>query len=209
MIELYTWGTPNGRKVSIMLEETGLEYSVHPINIMEDEQFAPDFLKFSPNNRIPAIRDLETGIEMMESGAILMYLADKTGKFLAPKGRTRWQAIEWLMWQMGGFGPMLGQAHHFLQFNAGVSDYAETRYGNEAKRLYGVLDKHLEKQDFVAEDYSIADMAIWPWASRFEWQRIDLNDYPNVKRWYKEIAARPAVQRGYKVPTDPGDIPQP
>ena len=209
MIELYTWGTPNGRKASIMLEEVGIDYSVHPINIMEDEQFAPEFLKFSPNNRIPAIRDLDTGIEMMESGAILMYLAQKTGKFLAPDGPAHWQAIEWLMWQMGGFGPMLGQAHHFLKFNAGVSDYAEKRYGGETKRLYGVLDKHLGSQDYVAGDYSIADISIWPWASRFEWQQIDLNDFPNVKRWYKEIAARPAVQRGYKIPTDKGDIPLP
>lgn len=209
MIELYTWSTPNGRKASIMLEEVGLEYSVHPINIMEDEQFAPEFLKFSPNNRIPAIRDLDTGIEMMESGAILMYLAQKTGKFLAPDGPAHWQAIEWLMWQMGGFGPMLGQAHHFLKFNSGVSDYAEKRYGGETKRLYGVLDKHLGSQDYVAGDYSIADISIWPWASRFEWQKIDLNDFPNVKRWYKEIAARPAVQRGYKTPTDAGDIPMP
>ncbi len=209
MIEFYTWGTPNGRKPAIMLEETGLEYRVHPINIMEDEQFAPEFLKFSPNNRIPAIRDLDSGIEMMESGAILMYLAKKTGKFLEPDGPAYWQAIEWLMWQMGGFGPMLGQAHHFLRFNPGVSEYAETRYGNETKRLYGVLDGHLAKQSYVAGDYSIADMAIWPWAARFEWQQIDLNNYPNVMRWYKEIAVRPAVQRAYRIPTDAGEIPMP
>ena len=209
MIELYTWGTPNGRKVSIMLEEVGLDYTVHPINIMKDEQFAPEFLKLSPNNRIPAVRDTETGTELMESGAILMYLANKTGKLLAPDGPDYWQAIEWLMWQMGGFGPMLGQAHHFLKFNPGISDYAEKRYGNETRRLYGVLDGHLAKQTYVARDYSIADIAIWPWASRFEWQQIDLNDYPNVKRWYTEIATRPAVQRGYKIPSDTGDIPMP
>jgi len=209
VIELYTWGTPNGRKVSIMLEETGLDYTVHPINITKDEQFAPDFLKISPNNRIPAIRDPDAGMDLMESGAILMYLARKAGRFLAPDGPDYWRAIEWLMWQMGGFGPMLGQAHHFLKFNAGVSDYAEQRYSKETQRLYGVLDKQLAGWAYVAGEYSIADIAIWPWASRFEWQRIDLNEYPNVKRWYMEIAARPAVQRGYKVPTDAGDIPLP
>ena len=145
----------------------------------------------------------------MESGAILMYLAQKTGKFLAPDGPAYWQTIEWLMWQMGGFGPMLGQAHHFLKFNAGVSEYAENRYGSETKRLYGVLDRRLADNEYVAGEYSIADISIWPWASRFEWQQIDLNDYPHVKRWYTEIAARPAVQRGYKIPADAGDIPLP
>jgi GST-like protein len=208
MIDLYTWSTPNGYKASIALEEMGLDYTVHPIDIMKDEQFQPHFLEVSPNNRIPAIVDNETGQSVFESGAILLYLADKTGSFLAKDGPRRWQAMEWLMWQMGGFGPMLGQAHHFLQFNPGKAEYAEQRYGNEAKRLYGVLDRRLADEEYLAGDYSIADMAAWPWAARFEWQQIDLNEFANVKRWYKAIAARPAVQKGYKVPNPEREIPQ-
>jgi GST-like protein len=209
VIDLYTWTTPNGRKVSIALEEMGLPYRAHPIDIGKDEQFAPDFLKIAPNNRIPAIVDTDTGISLMESGAILIYLADKTGKLLAKDGEDRYRAIEWLMWQMGGPGPMLGQVHHFVKYNKGKSQYAEERYLKEAHRLYGVLDRRLEGHAFVAGDYSIADIAIWPWISRFEWQTVDLNAYPNVKRWYLDIAARPAVQKGYKVPKDVGDIPIP
>jgi GST-like protein len=208
MIDLYTWSTPNGYKASIALEEMGLDYKVHPIDITKDEQFQPHFLKVSPNNRIPAIVDNETGQSVFESGAILLYLADKTGSFLAKDGPQHWQAMEWLMWQMGGFGPMLGQAHHFLQFNPGKAPYAEERYGNEAKRLWGVLDKRLAQEEYVARDYSIADMAIWPWAARFEWQRIDMNEFPNVKRWYRAIAARPAVKAGFKVPNPDREIPQ-
>ncbi|MBX2868030.1 MAG: glutathione S-transferase N-terminal domain-containing protein [Acidiferrobacterales bacterium] len=207
MIDLYTWGTPNGRKVSIMLEEIGLDYTVHPINIMKDEQFTPDFLEISPNNKIPAIVDQDNGLSLMESGAILVYLAEKTGKLMTAD--QRWQIHEWLMFQMGGFGPMLGQAHHFLHFNKDASEYAANRYRVESQRLYSVLDDRLEQNRFVAGDYSIADIALWPWASRFEWQEIDLNEYENVKRWYLEIAERPAVQRGYKVPSDMGDIPVP
>lgn len=209
MIDLYTWTTPNGRKVSIALEEMGLPYKAHPIDIGKDEQFAPAFLKIAPNNRIPAIVDSDTGISLMESGAILIYLADKTGKLLARDGEKRYRAIEWLMWQMGGLGPMLGQVHHFVKYNKGKAPYAEERYLKEAHRLYGVLDRRLEGRAFVADDYSIADIAIWPWISRFEWQTIDLNKYPNVKRWYLEIAKRRAVQKGYKVPKDVGDIPMP
>lgn len=209
MIELYTWSTPNGRKASIALEEMGLEYKVHPINIMKDEQFQPHFLKISPNNRIPAIVDNDTGQSVFESGALLIYLAEKTGQFLKPDGPEKWSTLEWLMWQMGGQGPMFGQAHHFLQFNPGKAPYAEERYGNEAKRLTGVLDRRLAEVEYVAGEYSIADMAIWPWASRFEWQRIDLNDFPNVKRWYLQVASRPAVQKGYKVPDDTAEIPMP
>ncbi|MGE0341150.1 MAG: glutathione S-transferase family protein [Xanthobacteraceae bacterium] len=209
MIDLYTWTTPNGRKVSIALEEMGLPYTVHPINIGKDEQFAPDFLKISPNNRIPAIVDRETNYSLFESGAILMYLAEKSGKLMPKDTASRYRVIEWLMWQMGGAGPMLGQAHHFLQFNAGKAPYAEERYLNEAKRLYKVLNTRLEGEAFVAGDYSIADIAIWPWISRYEWQRINLDDYPNVKRWYLEIAARPAVIKGYAVPKDVGPIPLP
>ncbi len=209
MIDFYTWSTPNGRKVSILLEELGLAYDVHPIDIGKDEQFAPDFLKISPNNKIPAIVDRETGMSLFESGAIMIYLADKTGRFLPRAGEARYRVLEWLMWQMGGFGPMLGQAHHFLKYNPGKAPYAEERYGSEAKRLYGVLDRRLTDSEFVAGDYSIADMAIWPWATRFDWQGIDLSAYPNVRRWYLAMAAREAVQRGYQVPNPAGDIPIP
>lgn len=206
MIDLYTWATPNGRKVSIALEEMGLPYEVHTIDITKDEQFAPAFLKISPNNRIPAIVDRDAGLSLFESGAILMYLAEKTGKFWSTAFAERWRVVEWLMWQMGGVGPMLGQVHHFVAFNPGKSAYAEERYLKEGKRLYTVLDKRLEEVDFVAGDYSIADMAIWPWIASFWRQTIDLNAYPNVKRWYLAIADRPAVQKGYAVPDLTGRV---
>lgn len=209
MIDLYTWTTPNGRKASIALEELGLPYKAHAIDISKDEQFAPAFLKISPNNRIPAIVDNDNGMSLFESGAILIYLADKTGKLLPKQGEDRYRVIEWLMWQMGGPGPMLGQVHHFVKYNKGKSAYAEERYSKEAQRLYGVLDRRLEGRDFVTGDYSIADIAIWPWISRFEWQEVDLSKFPNVKRWYTTIASRPAVQRGYKQPKDMGEIPMP
>ncbi len=209
MIELYTWSTPNGRKASIMLEELGLPYNVHSIDISKDEQFKPEFLKVSPNNRIPAIVDTDTGISLMESGALMIYLADKTGKLLPKEGAARYKVIEWLMWQMGGIGPMLGQVHHFVKYNKGKAPYAEERYSKEAHRLYGVLDRQLEGREFVCDAYSIADIAIWPWISRFEWQEIDMNKYPNVKRWYVTIANRPAVKKGYAVPKDTGPIPMP
>ncbi len=200
MIDLYTWSTPNGRKVSIALEELGLDYTVHAIDITKDEQFDPDFLKIAPNNRIPAIVDQDNGTTLMESGAILMYLAEKTNRLLPSNTEDRWRAIEWLMWQMGGQGPMLGQVHHFVRFNPGKAEYAEQRYLGEAKRLYGVLNKRLDGRDYVANHYSIADIAIWPWVSRFEWQTIDLNEFPHVRDWYIRIAERPAVKRGYVVP---------
>ena len=210
MIDLYTWTTPNGRKVSIMLEETGLPYTVHPINIGKDEQFDPGFLKISPNNKIPAIVDQDEGISLMESGAILIYLAEKSGQFLSTDQKTRLKTLEWLMFQMGGVGPMLGQAHHFLHFNPDASEYASDRYAKEAQRLYGVMDKRLGDVPYLAGDeYSIADIATWPWLSRFDWQGVDLNDFPNVRRWYVEIANRPAVQKGYDVPTKVSDIPMP
>jgi GST-like protein len=209
MIDLYTWSTPNGRKVSIMLEETGLSYAVHPIDITKNEQFEPDFLKVSPNNRIPAIADRSNGQTLFESGAILMYLAEKTGKFWPMSGEAHWRTVEWLMWQMGGLGPMLGQVHHFVKFNRGKAPYAEERYAKEAHRLYGVLDRRLAQEEYVAGEYTIADMAIWPWISRFEYQEIDLNAYPNVARWYRHIAARPAVQKGYHVPVPQPAIPMP
>ncbi len=207
MIDFYTWTTPNGRKVSILLEELGLDYTAHAIDITKDEQFAPDFLKISPNNKIPAIHDHDTGLSLMESGAIMVYLAEKTGQFLPTDVKARAQVMQWLMWQMGGFGPMLGQAHHFLKYNAGKSAYAEERFGTEAQRLYRVLNTQLEGRDFVAGDYSIADMALWPWASRYEWQQIDLGAYPNVRAWYQRLLERPAVQRGYQIPKDMGAIP--
>lgn len=208
MIDLYTFGTPNGRKVSIALEEMGLPYQVTSVDILKNEQFQADFLKISPNNKIPAIVDRETGISLMESGAILYYLATKSASFLPKDPHHHWQALEWLNWQMGGFGPMLGQAHHFLHFNPGRSAYAEERFGEEAKRLYGVLDQQLIGRDYVAGEYSIADMAIWPWVARFEFQKIDLTQYPNVLRWYRALAERPSVQRGYCVPVET-EIPLP
>jgi len=212
MIDLYTWTTPNGRKVSILLEELGVPYTAHAIDITKDEQFAPDFLKIAPNNRIPAIVDHDTGIQMMETGAIMMYLADKYGQFQCD-GDEYWRMVEWLMWQMGGLGPMLGQTHHFVKYNKGKSAYAEERYSAEALRLYGVLDRRLEGRDYIAGIgrgmYTIADMACWPWVSRFEWQDVDLNAFPNVKDWYLRIAVRPAVQAGYSVPKFTTDVPMP
>ena len=209
MIDLYTFGTPNGRKITIMLEEVDLAYTPHVVNILEDEQFEPDFLKISPNGKVPAIVDRETGMHLMESGAILMYLAEKTGKLWPQEGEAKWRVVEWLMWQMGGPGPFLGQVHHFVHFNPGKSAYGEERFLKEAARLYGVLDKRLGEADYVAGDYSIADIAIWPWISRFEWQRMDLNDFPNILRWYLAIAGREAVIKGHGVATKYPEIPMP
>lgn len=209
MIELYTWPTPNGRKVSIMLEELGVSYTVYPVDITAGEQHDPTFLKVSPNNRIPAIVDKENDMALMESGAILLYLAQKSGRLIPQEGESYWRVMEWLMWQMGGVGPMFGQVHHFVKYNPGKSSYAEERYLNEAKRLYKVLDRRLAEHEYLVDDYSIADIATWPWVSRFEWQTIDLNDYPNVKRWYTTIAQRPAVERGYHVPKFVNEIPIP
>ncbi len=201
-IDLYTWATPNGRKVSIMLEELGLDYNVIPIDITKGEQHDLDFVSFSPNNKIPAIIDHETGLKMMESGAILMYLAKKTGLFSSQTDGQYWEEMQWLMFQMGHVGPMLGQTHHFVKFNPGKSPYAEERYKNENIRLYKVLNKRLKEREFICEDYSIVDIATWPWISRYEFQQMDLNDYPSLKAWYMRIASRPAVQRGYAVPLD-------
>ncbi|MGR3527071.1 MAG: glutathione S-transferase family protein [Paracoccaceae bacterium] len=209
MIDLYTWSTPNGRKVSILLEELGLPYTVHAVNIGKDEQFAPDFLAIAPNNKIPAIVDHDTGVNLFESGAIMIYLAEREGRFLPTDVKPRAAVLQWLMWQMGGFGPMLGQAHVFLKFNRGLSQPAEERFAKEAKRLYAVLDRQLADNEHVAGDYSIADMAIFPWAARHDWHEIDLTAFPNVLRWYRALAERPAVQRGYQVPSDVGPIPMP
>ena len=205
MIELYTWSTPNGRKVSIMLEECGLPYRVHKINIgTNSEQFAPDYLKINPNGKIPSIVDPEgpdgKPIAMMESGAILIYLAGKSGKFLPRSARGKYEALQWLMFQMGGVGPMFGQAHHFMRAKKDEIPYGSERYGAEAKRLYGVMDRHLADHEYFAREYSIADIAIYPWVARHEWHRVELGQFPNVKRWYDAIGARPAVQKGMAVP---------
>ena len=204
MIDLYTWGTPNGQKVSIMLEACRLHYSVHPINILNNEQFSDDFLSISPNSKIPAIVDPDgpsaKPISLFESGAILIYLADKTGEFLPPEGAERYQVLQWLMWQMGSFGPFLGQAHHFNRFAPEQVPYAIKRYSDEAKRLWGVLNTQLTKRQFVCDELTIADFAIYPWAARFEWQGIDKAAFPAVDAWMKQMAELPFVERGMQVP---------
>ena len=207
MIDLYTWSTPNGRKVSILLEELGQDYTVHSVDIGAGDQNTPEFLRIGPNNKVPVIFDHDTGMSLMESGAIMLYLAEKHNQFLPKNDTGRAAVMEWLMWQMGGLGPMLGQAHHFLHFNPGKSDYAEIRFQNEVARLYGVLDKRLDGRNYICDDYSIADMACWPWVSRYEWQKIDLAEYSNVRSWYKRLLKRDAVQKGYHVPKKMNDIP--
>ena len=205
MIDLYTWGTPNGKKVSIMLEECALPYTLHKINIGKDEQFAPDYLKINPNGKIPSIVDSEgpggKPISLMESGAILVYLAEKTGKFLPADAPGRYKTLEWLMFQMGGVGPMFGQTHHFLRAAKEQVPYAIARYTTEKDRLYGVLNARLGETEYLAGDYSIADIATYPWVSRFEWHNTKLEDYPNVNRWFSAISARPGVQKGMSVPS--------
>jgi GST-like protein len=207
MIELYTWPTPNGHKVHIVLEELGLPYEVHAVDIGEGDQFKPEFLKISPNNRIPAIVDRDgpggKPLPLFESGAILIYLAEKTGKLLAPKGAARYSAIQWLMFQMGGVGPMLGQAHHFRVYAPEKIPYAIERYTNEAKRLYAVLDGRLGEAEYLAgTDYGIADIATFPWLRSWERQGVVLSDYPNVQRWFGAIEKRPAVERALRVLAD-------
>jgi len=204
MITLYTWSTPNGRKVSVMLEECGLTYGVRAVDITKGEQSQPDFVAINPNSKIPAIVDTDgpdgAPITLFESGAILIYLAAKTGKFLPPGERGKYAALQWLMFQMGGVGPMFGQAHHFLRFAPEPLPYAIKRYSVETARLYDVLDRRLGEAEYLASEYSIADIATFPWVARHEWQKIALTDYPNVARWFAAIAARPAVQRGMAVP---------
>jgi GST-like protein len=213
MIELYTWPTPNGHKVHIALEELDLPYTVHAVDIGEGDQFKPEFLKISPNNRIPAIvdRDGPQGkpIALFESGAILIYLAEKTGKLLAPKGNARYGAMQWLMFQMGGIGPMLGQAHHFRTFAPEQIPYAIERYTAEAKRLYGVVDKRLGEATYLAGEYGIADIATFPWLRYWEKQGVSLSDYPNVARWLAAIEKRPAVERALKILADRVDKQKP
>lgn len=204
MIDLYTWSTPNGRKVSIMLEETGLDYRVKPVNIGQGEQFAPEFLKISPNNRIPAIVDHAgpkgQAFALFESGAILLYLAYKSGKLLPGDPAQQFKVMQWLMFQMGGIGPMFGQAHHFFRAAPQPVPYAIERYTQETRRLYKVLDHQLEDHEFIAGDYSIADIAIYPWIARHEWHRVALADFPAVQRWFAGMGARPAVQQGMAKP---------
>ena len=207
MIDLYSWATPNGHKIHIMLEETGLPYRVHPIDIGAGDQFKPEFLKISPNNKMPAMIDSDgpggKSMSMFESGAMLLYLASKTGKFLPEDLRDRWSTLQWLMFQMGGVGPMLGQAHHFLGYAPEKIPYAMNRYSKEANRLYGVMDRRLAESKFIGcGEYTIADMAIMPWLRFPERQGVDIGDYPHVKKWFDGIAARPAVQRGLKVLSD-------
>ena len=204
MIEVYSWATPNGHKVHIMLEECGLPYKAIPVDIGAGAQFAPDFLAISPNNKIPALLDPQgpdgKPIHLFESGAILLYLASKTGRFLPDDVRGRFEMLEWLMFQMGGVGPMLGQAHHFRIYAPSKIDYAIDRYTNEAKRLYGVMDRRLAKTKYIAgAQYSIADIAIFPWLRSWKNQGIDWNDFPHLRGWFDEIGARPAVQRGVEV----------
>jgi len=204
MIDLYTWTTPNGRKVSIMLEELALPYRVHPINIGQGEQFKPEYVSINPNSKIPSIVDPEGPdggpITMMESGAILIYLADKTGKLMPASVRDRMVALQWLMFQMGGVGPIFGQVHHFLRAAKEQVPYAIERYTRETRRLYGVLNERLKDREFLADGYSVADIATYPWVARYEWHKVDLNDFPHVKRWFDAISVRPAVQRGMNVP---------
>ena len=204
MIDLYTWTTPNGRKVSIMLEELALPYRVYPVNIGQGEQFKPEYLKINPNGKIPSIVDPEgpdgEPITMMESGAILIYLAGKTGKLLPASVRDRYVALQWLMFQMGGVGPIFGQVHHFLRAAKEQVPYAIERYTKETRRLYGVLNERLKDREFLADGYSVADIATYPWIARHEWHKTDLNDFAHVKRWFDAISARPAVKRGMNVP---------
>lgn len=207
MIQVFSWPTPNGHKVHIMLEECGLPYEAIPVNIGTGDQFKPDFLKISPNNKIPALLDPNgpdgKPISLFESGAILLYLAAKTGKFLPPTDRAKFEVMQWLMFQMGGVGPMLGQAHHFRIYAPEKVEYAINRYTNEAKRLYGVMDKQVSLHGYIAgPDYSIADMAIFPWLRSWQNQGIDWADYPRLKVWFDTIAERPAVQRGVQVLAD-------
>lgn len=203
MIQLYTWATPNGKKVSIMLEEIELPYEVHPVNLGQREQFKPEYLAINPNNKIPAIVDTDgpedKPLTLFESGAILMYLAEKSGKLFPQETRKRYEVIQWLMFQMGGVGPMFGQANYFFKLAEKVP-YAVERFHKEALRLYRVLDKELEHKEFLAGSYSIADIATYPWVGRHEGHNVNLEAFPNVKRWFDAISARPAVKRGMAVP---------
>jgi len=204
MIDLYTWSTPNGRKVSIMLEECGLAYRTHKVDIGKGDQFREEFVSINPNSKIPAILDYEgpngKALKLFESGAILIYLAGKSGRFLPAGTRAKYKALQWLMFQMGGVGPMFGQVHHFLRAAKEPNPYAIDRYTKETRRLYSVLNRRLAHVAFLAEEYSIADIATYPWVARHEWHKVALTDFPHVKRWFDTISARPAVARGMAVP---------
>ena len=204
MIDLYTWSTPNGRKVSVMLEECGLAYRTHKVDIGKGEQFREEFVEISPNSKIPAILDYDgpngKALKLFESGAILLYLAGKCGRFLPAGTRGKYKALQWLMFQMGGVGPMFGQAHHFLRAAKEPVPYAIERYTKETRRLYAVLNRRLAHAAFLAEEYSIADIATFPWVARHEWHKVALAEFPHVKRWFDAISARPAVARGMAVP---------
>ncbi|MBF2028352.1 MAG: glutathione S-transferase N-terminal domain-containing protein [Oscillatoriales cyanobacterium C42_A2020_001] len=200
MIDLYTFTTPNGRKASIMLEEVGLPYTVHVIDITKGDQFAPEFVAINPNSKIPAIVDQDTGMTVFESGAILICLAEKTGKFLPTEPVKRFQVLEWLMFQMGGVGPMFGQLNHFKRFAPEKIPYAIDRYEKETLRLYSVMDKRLAANEYLAGDYSIADIATFPWVAAYPFQGLTLDNHPHLKRWYEGLSVRPAVEKGMKVP---------
>ena len=207
MIDVYSWATPNGHKIHIMLEECRLSYRAHPVDIGRGDQFKPEFLAISPNNRIPALTDSDgpdgKPISLFESGAMLVYLAGKTGKFLGKTDRERFSTLQWLMFQMGGVGPMLGQTHHFRIYAPEKIEYAINRYTNETRRLYGVMDKQLGKTAYIAgKSYTIADMAIWPWLRNWKGQGQNMDDHPHLKRWFESVGERPAVQRGIKVLAD-------
>ena len=205
MIDLYFWPTGNGKKITIMLEETGLEYRVIPVNINQGDQFKPEFLAISPNNKMPAIVDRSagpSGLAIFESGAILQYLAEKTGRFLPQDTPGRFRVLQWVYWQVGGLGPMAGQAHHFLRYAPQQIEYAMHRFRTEVARLYKVLDTQLGRGEYIAGEYSIADIAAWPWVVRHDWQGQKLEDFPNVRRWFETVGARPAVQRGAAVGAD-------
>ena len=210
MIDLYSWFTPNGRKVSIMLEETGLQYQVHPIAINKGEQNDPEFLKIGPNNKISVIVDQSNGLSIMESAAILQYLAKKANKFMPTEGNDYWKMQEWLMFQMASVGPMMGQVHTFVHYQEGKNVEASERYVNETKRIYGVMNKQLSQREYFLDwGYSIVDIAIFPWVGRFDWQTINLNDYEHVKRWYLQIKERPAVIKGWNIPENDQPMPMP
>lgn len=208
MIDLYTWITPNGLKVSIALEEFAVDYRAHAIDITRGDQFSESYRRINPGARIPAIVDQETGVTLTESGAILLYLAEKTGRLMPKDGAARLQVIEWLMWQISGFGPTLGHAHYFLTYNAGEAPFAEALFSKETRRLYETLEARLADRAFIVDDYSIADIAVWPWVSRFARHKINLADFPAVRRWYLSIADRPQVKSGYRIPHFTGDIPR-
>jgi len=205
LIDAYLWPTGNGKKITIMLEECGLPWRAIPVNINKGDQFRPEFLAISPNGKIPAIVDQDAAggpLALFESGAILQYLAEKSGKLLPTDPRGKYEVLKWLYWQIGGLGPIAGQAHHFLRYAPVKVEYAMHRFGTEVARLYKVMDTRLADREYLAGEYSIADIACWPWVYRYDWQGLDLNDYPNVKRWFEAIAARPAVERGTAVGED-------